>query len=307
VLDRSRQWVEADLQRLIQDQVQESIGLDYKAAAALGQQDGVKREIAKDVSAFANSAGGILLYGMAEDGHRPTNIEPINPNPLSKEWLENVIISNIQPRIDGLHISAVQLTGANAGRVAYVVTIPQSVTAHQAPDQRYYKRHNFQSVPMEDYEVRDTMNRGRTPIIEVRIDSSLDREERERDLHRYQLLVSLENKGAVAAKNVKFVIGFPSPLRPDFAALNRGPEKVVRSANGREYRQLTISGQYMNTIIFPTDSTTVGAHGGYLTFEVDRDRHRFIQDADPPITWIVYADDMAPRSGTVKVASLINY
>jgi hypothetical protein len=31
--------------------------------------------------------------------------------------------------------------------------------AHQARDYRYYKRHNFNALPMEDYEVRDVMNR----------------------------------------------------------------------------------------------------------------------------------------------------
>jgi hypothetical protein len=117
---------------------------------------------------------------MAEDGHRPTRIEPINPNPLSKEWLENVIISNIQPRIDGLHINPVQLADPHAGRrVVYVVTVPQSHTAHQAPDNRYYKRFNFQSLPMEDFEVRDTMNRGKTPTIDVDIKANLAREDRE--------------------------------------------------------------------------------------------------------------------------------
>jgi len=30
---------------------------------------------------------------------------------------------------------------------------------HQAYDHRYYKRYNFQSIPMEDYEVRDLMRR----------------------------------------------------------------------------------------------------------------------------------------------------
>src|SRR5437667_10768469 len=114
MLDRSRNWVEADLRRLIQDQVQENIELEYKAAAALGTQPNQKAEISKDVSAFANSAGGIAIYGMAENGHIPTAIDPITPQPFTKEWLENVIISNVQPRIDGLHINPVQLSGANA-------------------------------------------------------------------------------------------------------------------------------------------------------------------------------------------------
>ena len=43
--------------------------------------------------------------------------------------------------------------------VIYVVDIPQSNIAHQAFDKRYYKRFNFISTPMEDYEIRD-INKG---------------------------------------------------------------------------------------------------------------------------------------------------
>src|SRR6266853_1123122 len=199
MLDRSPQWVEADLRRLIIDQVQESVGLDYKAAGALGKQDQNKREIGRDVSAFANSAGGVIVYGMTENGHVPTAIDPIASAAFSKEWLENVIISNIQPRVDGSHINPVLLAGNPLGRVVYVVTIPQSYTAHQASDNRYYKRFNFQSVPMEHYEVQDTMNRAKTPIIAVRIKCQTER--RDHDLHRYSLLVFLDNKGSVGARN----------------------------------------------------------------------------------------------------------
>lgn len=307
VIDQSRSWIEVDLERLIRDEVQENVGLDYKAAAALGQQDALKREVAKDVSAFANSAGGVLVYGMAEDGHRPIRIEPINPNPLSKEWLENVILSNIQPRIADLHVNPVQLTGANARGVAYIVTVPQSHTAHQAPDHRYYKRFNFQSVPMEDFEVRDTMNRGKTPIIEVIMEARLAGEDRQNDIHHYELAITLDNRGAVAAKNMKLILDFPGPLQPEFGGMVGGPERVARGQSGREYRQLNISAVFRDRIIFPSDFATVGAHGGWLTFDVDRDRFSFIQREEPVIAWTVYADDMAPRTGEVPIAPLIRY
>ena len=54
------------------------------------------------------------------------------------------------------------------GQHAYVVYVPQSLRApHQAGDRRYYKRYNAQSVPMEDYEVRDVARRTDTPVILV--------------------------------------------------------------------------------------------------------------------------------------------
>jgi hypothetical protein len=161
-------WTETDLLRLITDAVPESIELDYKQSAALDKSEGKKREISKDVSALANSAGGIILYGMVENGHVPTRLDSgSDPNVISKEWLEQVINSNIQRRIDGVRINPIPLTHS-AGQVAYVVSVPQSMSApHMAADKRYYKRFNFESVPMEDYEVRDVSRRSEAPDLEI--------------------------------------------------------------------------------------------------------------------------------------------
>ncbi|WP_456798053.1 hypothetical protein [Bradyrhizobium sp. USDA 4473] len=50
------------------------------------------------------------------------------------------------------------------GKFGYVISVQQSqVGPHQAPDGKYYKRFNFQSVPMHDYEIRDIMRRATTP------------------------------------------------------------------------------------------------------------------------------------------------
>ena len=55
------------------------------------------------------------------------------------------------------------------GKVAYVVSIPQSIRApHQASDKKFYKRFNFESVPMEEYEIRDLARRSSAPAAGVR-------------------------------------------------------------------------------------------------------------------------------------------
>jgi hypothetical protein len=40
---------------------------------------------------------------------------------------------------------------------------------HQAPDGKYYKRFNFKSVPMHDYEIRDILRRSTTPNLNVKL------------------------------------------------------------------------------------------------------------------------------------------
>jgi hypothetical protein len=149
----------ADLQRCIDERLTESLVLDYKASPALGRDPGRKNELAKDVSAFANSAGGQIVYGIEEHDSVPVRIDQgLDPTEITKEWLEQVIDTNVFPRIEGLLIDQVAL---DEGRVAYVINVPQATSRapHQAPDKRYYRRQNFQNVAMEDYEIRDMLRR----------------------------------------------------------------------------------------------------------------------------------------------------
>jgi Schlafen, AlbA_2 len=165
------EWTEQDVERMISDQVKESLTLDYKECDALGKADSKKREISKDVSAFANSAGGTIVYGVIERNHLPEKIDAgYDPSEISREWLEQVINSTIQRRIDGIRINQIDLKKTNPGKVIYVVDIPQSLRApHIASDHRYYKRFNFQSVYMEEYEVRDVSRRLEAPDLRLEV------------------------------------------------------------------------------------------------------------------------------------------
>jgi hypothetical protein len=57
-----------------------------------------------------------------------------------------------------------KLAAAPPGR-----TVSLDHAPHQAPDRKYYKRQNFQSVPMEDYEIRDVLRRATTPVLHVEL------------------------------------------------------------------------------------------------------------------------------------------
>lgn len=162
------QWTEQELQRHIDDEIEESTTLDYKAAQALGKDK--KDEITKDVSAMANADGGILIYGLKEHPvrrHVIERLDPIDRTKFSKEWLDQVI-SNIRPYLQVTIYPVPLSTGPND--VAYVVDIPKGYTAHQATSRKYYRRHNFESVAMEDYEIRDVMNRSIAPNVSIRFE-----------------------------------------------------------------------------------------------------------------------------------------
>ena len=151
-----------DLTALIDNEAEESVHLEFKEARSLSKDDKKKAEIAKDVSAFANSDGGIIVYGIEEQEHKAHALSYIDGNTYTKEWLEQVIQDNIQRRIEGLEIFPIR--DNDVTKSIYIVKIPRSSnTPHMSADKCYYKRNNFRSVKMEEYEVRDLFYRESTP------------------------------------------------------------------------------------------------------------------------------------------------
>jgi hypothetical protein len=197
------EWTKQRLDQMIADGVEENLSLDYKRADSLAKTDGKKTEVTKDVSSFANSSGGVLIYGIAEFAdeprkHLPERLDPIQRSEISKEWLDQVVQA-IQPRIEGVVIHPVTISKPD-NTVCYVVEVPQSHTAHMARDHRYHMRHNFTTARMEDYQVRDVMNRRTHPTIRGFIYVN-----RKSNL----VLVRLENVGTVMARDVMVEVELP--------------------------------------------------------------------------------------------------
>jgi predicted HTH transcriptional regulator len=138
----------AEINKLTNDKVQESLHLEYKDSRAAAPDH--SNEISKAISAFANSDGGVIIYGVQEDKkHFPIMIDiGIDHSIFSHERLEQIIHGNITPRVDDLRIYPIPLS---IDRSIYVVQIPKSYRGpHQAADKKYYKRFNFLATAMEE-------------------------------------------------------------------------------------------------------------------------------------------------------------
>ena len=147
------------LSSFIENEIEESIHIEFKSGDALSKKNSKKKEVSKDVSAFANSNGGIIIYGISEKNHKADSFAFVDGTVYTKEWLEQIISTTIERNINGLKIFPVRNNG-NIEESLYVVQIPSSVDApHLSRDNRFYKRYNFESVPMEEYEIRQTYGR----------------------------------------------------------------------------------------------------------------------------------------------------
>jgi hypothetical protein len=115
---------EADLQRLVEDNVEENRQLEYKRELP-GTGTEEKKEFVRDVVSFANSAGGHIIFGIAASNGMPTAFAPISVAKIddAKVRLESIIRTSIEPTIQGLKIDSVKL---GSGR-ALVIEIPRGL------------------------------------------------------------------------------------------------------------------------------------------------------------------------------------
>ena len=182
------------IQSLIDNGIEESINIDFKASGSLSKDEIKKKEISKDVSAFANSNGGIIIYGLTEKNHKADSFSFIDGDIYSKEWLEQVISTTIQRNITGLKIFPIRNNG-NIKESIYVVQIPESLDApHLNKDKKFYRRYDFQSVAMEEYEIRNLYGRkskSDLKISQYRISykNTID------DKARFECVVAIKNLG----------------------------------------------------------------------------------------------------------------
>lgn len=119
---------EQDLQRLVDEEIEESQTLDYKASPSLARDSTRITELCKDVTALANAAGGQLVYGIEEDKatHKPKVLDGgISDTKITNEWIAQTLNTRVQPRIPDPVIKRIQL---KTGNYAYVITVQPTQT-----------------------------------------------------------------------------------------------------------------------------------------------------------------------------------
>jgi len=252
-----------EVERLVSHRVPEDIHLDYKQSEAV---DHSKRdEIAKDVSAFANSDGGLIIYGVVEQGFSPVRIdEGIDHQKFSREWLDQVIRSKITPRVDDIRIAQIPLSSE---RSLYTVLIQKSFRGpHQAPSKHYYKRYNFASAPMEDYEINDVRQRRCTVLPLVSIDV--------RSRHGALIYLVVGNKGDAPAEDVTFEFPENFAWLSTLAKPNLFTRGIKSLAPGKEFHFL-----YSQFVEVAKDGSQIPGHFSITASYTHPDRAQRITEA----------------------------
>lgn len=162
----------------------EGNALDYKAALNTNIEK-AKTDLAKDLSAFANSGGGYLIFGVTDD-KQIAGIDAIVNNRPVAEWLNQCVSSQVVPTL--FYNDPVTIPIPNTDKVVLVIHVPESLRKpHMVTDKhQYYIRVNDSAKPANHFQVRDMFDFSRKRTDELHaffVKRNLDNEQDERFLN----------------------------------------------------------------------------------------------------------------------------
>ncbi len=190
-----------DIQTLIENGVCENKNLDYKRELHI-DTDSDKKEFLADISSFANSNGGDIIFGIEEDSTEkiPTKIVGIhyeNDDVLVRK-LEDFIRQSIQPIILNIEYKVIKIVN---NKCILIIRIPQSLIA---PHRVEYKGHN-------KFFARNNKGKYQMDVNELRLsfNSGIDLEKRIDDFKMSRYYEILSNKyNKLIADSPIFVIHY---------------------------------------------------------------------------------------------------
>ena len=153
-----------DVKSLINNSVCENKNLDYKKELHL-DTDAEKKEFLADISSFANSTGGDIIFGIEEDDvdKIPINITGIpydNEDKMIRR-LEDFIRQSIQPVILNIEYQIIRIDEQSC---ILIIRIPQSLIAPHRVEfkghNKFFTRNNKGKYQMDVSELRSAFNSG---------------------------------------------------------------------------------------------------------------------------------------------------
>ncbi len=296
-------WTEATLRDLVPG---EHDFQEFKASPWLDDAGEISPSFAslysKQLSAFANGAGGRLFIGIDDLGRIDGGVRVDLKSGGLRGWLEDVTSGAIEPPLTGFNIFEVRSDGSSRsrlapGRAVYVIEIPSSDSApHQAMDHRYYLRIAGKSRPMGHVHIQDVLRRTRHPQVSLdKLGPFGEPEFDDSDPRGPRVLISLRaflrNTGPKMAHHVGGEMILPRMF------VNSEARTRMLSSDGIRLTQspgeLTFF-KYYPSPLFPTQETFFQQ----IWFALHAGNRNLVESERGQVRWKIYADDAPPVAGS---------
>lgn len=303
-------WIRNDLEMLIGQF--ESLRMDFKQSSLLDQEPNmIAQNLSKQVSAFANTEGGVIVIGIAERKEGRTRFadqldQGVEINKWSPERIQQLVESNISPYLTGIRVRPIPLDESRK-KYAYVIYVPAGTTAYQASDRRYYGRSEYECRPLPDHEIRLRMFRGQAPNATIRtVDWEVRRDRIYVDLvcdlffenigelniteFKLQLRCSSCSEIGCAFERPTSYLYLPSKFPLDFK--DGWPDPRIEASLDERLESMKVN-------VYPGDSFYVGALG--VAFLPDKIGHH---SESLTVDWTLHLKNTSPIKGQINLTPI---
>jgi hypothetical protein len=296
----------------------EDLHLEFKQkhdATKGSTADTDKGRLSKAMSAFANSDGGLIVWGVEARGTSDPEVPdvavalaPIKNIDAFHSQLNELISYAINSKLPARNVKVPRRTDASQG---YVVTYipPGEVPPYRAefPSncKQYFKRSGSRSYPMEPFDIRDLISRGRYPKIIIRAELVPIATSAGPDY--FDLVFSVRNEGPSALESWKLVLEYSNaivaPPQPGLRNRGQGGSPFTGPDNGQwwrvEFRSVSF-GDRDYTAIYPEDEVSIisqkaSTNLGYV-FRINEPS---VAKRGRPINWRFYGWNIPRQEGSI--------
>jgi hypothetical protein len=289
-----------EIDRYISEGQEENVNLEFKTVnhPDINSLSFDKKNISKTISGFANSNGGIIIWGIKAKNNSLNQDVAEEKKPI-KELTKFLNLLNrlegqaVIPTINGIIHEKIDL----GGDTGFIKTfVPRSESApHMAifSDKHYYKRSGDSFYQCEHYDIVDMFSRKKSPKLKVTA-KVIAKDKMHQVRFRYFVLLSISNEGHNIAKYPYLALNFSNGFwqASDYGLDGNRNCGLNRVKNNILYRHNYSGG--IDIVIYP--GAVLDVDKFYLEIPIEQ------SPSDVVIDYMVSAEDTESTIGQLKIS-----